>query len=145
MSDVEDLVREIAARHGVAVGRDDPILILHTLNERLAADTAAAQEALLRRWQEEQEIFLARWEETARRQAQSYLTAALEAAAGAMDARMGAMAEETVMTARQGMEAAVKPILKQLAEARQAAILNLVAALLTLTAVAIATVFVFGR
>jgi hypothetical protein len=41
---VEELIREIAAKHGIAVSRDDPILILQTINTRLLQDSAKAQQ-----------------------------------------------------------------------------------------------------
>lgn len=47
----DDLIAEIAEKHGVAVGRDDPILILHTLNERLAAENARRHEEQMRAFQ----------------------------------------------------------------------------------------------
>ena len=40
---IEELIREIAAKHGIAVGRDDPILILQTINMKLMQDSASAQ------------------------------------------------------------------------------------------------------
>ena len=36
------LIKEIAVKHGIAVGRDDPILILHTLNNQLLQDNRKA-------------------------------------------------------------------------------------------------------
>ena len=35
---IEETIKAIAARHGIALGRDDPILILQTINERLMQD-----------------------------------------------------------------------------------------------------------
>jgi hypothetical protein len=43
MPDVEHLIREIAVRHGVAVSRNDPVMILVTIFEHLAKDAANAQ------------------------------------------------------------------------------------------------------
>ena len=37
---VDHLIREIAVKHGVALGRDDPILILQTLNAQLLEEGA---------------------------------------------------------------------------------------------------------
>ncbi|RYG60419.1 conjugal transfer protein TraM, partial [bacterium] len=28
---VKDLIGEVARKHGIAIGRDDPILVLHTM------------------------------------------------------------------------------------------------------------------
>ena len=44
MTDVEELIQEIALKHGITVSRDDPILILQTINKRLMEDSAKAQQ-----------------------------------------------------------------------------------------------------
>ena len=53
---IEELIREIAVKHGIAVGRDDPILILQTINTRLMQDSQAAQQEILDRFKEEQAL-----------------------------------------------------------------------------------------
>ena len=48
MSDpVDELIKEIAVKHNIAVSRDDPIMVLHTINERLMRDSAKAQQDML--------------------------------------------------------------------------------------------------
>lgn len=43
MSDqIEELIKEIAAKHGIAVSRDDPILVLQTINNRLMQNSSKA-------------------------------------------------------------------------------------------------------
>ena len=43
MSDqLEELIKEIASKHGIAVSRDDPILVLQTINNRLLQDSSKA-------------------------------------------------------------------------------------------------------
>ena len=42
MSDIDDLMKEVAAKHRVALGRDDPLLILQTINEHLTEKSAKA-------------------------------------------------------------------------------------------------------
>ena len=49
---IEALIREIAQKHGIVVGRDDPILILQTINNRLMQDSAKAQQAQLEKLKE---------------------------------------------------------------------------------------------
>lgn len=46
-TDVDALLREVATRHGLALGRDDPILVLHTLHGVLLRDMASEQHRLL--------------------------------------------------------------------------------------------------
>jgi hypothetical protein len=44
---MDEVISEVAAKHGIAFGRDDPVLVLHTINDRLLRESAAAQQALL--------------------------------------------------------------------------------------------------
>ena len=46
-TDLDALLREIASRHGLALGRDDPILVMHTLHTVLLRDMALEQQRLL--------------------------------------------------------------------------------------------------
>ena len=55
MSDKFDAaIQDIAVKHGVVLGKDDPILILHTMNEKLIEETRKAQpdfvDSLKRKW-----------------------------------------------------------------------------------------------
>ena len=77
MEKIEETIREIALKHGVAVGRDDPILILHTINERLMRETAAAQRQILHEFKEELESAVYEWEATAKKTAERILDATL--------------------------------------------------------------------
>lgn len=48
---IEAIIRAVAVKHGIALGRDDPILILHTLNELLISEFAKKQEELIQQFQ----------------------------------------------------------------------------------------------
>ncbi|HEX7479603.1 MAG TPA: hypothetical protein VF331_17490 [Polyangiales bacterium] len=43
--DASELIREIAAAHGVALDRDDPVLILQTATRKILQDTRSKQVA----------------------------------------------------------------------------------------------------
>ena len=77
MDKIEETIKEIVLKHGIAVGRDDPILILHTINERLMQETAAAQRQILHEFKEELESATYEWEATAKKTAEKILDAAL--------------------------------------------------------------------
>ena len=77
MDKIEETIKEIALKHGIAVGRDDPILILHTINERLMRETAAAQRQILHEFKEEIESAAYEWEATAKKTAEKILDTAL--------------------------------------------------------------------
>lgn len=57
----EEIIQEIALKHGVAIGRDDPILILQTLNNKLMKDSVLAQQQQLDLFKEELETIAYRW------------------------------------------------------------------------------------
>ncbi|MFH0785238.1 MAG: conjugal transfer protein TraM [Pseudomonadota bacterium] len=79
MEKIEETIKEIAIKHGVAVGRDDPIMILHTINERLMKETAAAQRQILHEFKEELESAAHEWEVTAKKTAERILDVGLTA------------------------------------------------------------------
>ena len=43
----DDLLKEIASKHGVALDRADPILMVQTMHRRLLAESQHAHHALL--------------------------------------------------------------------------------------------------
>ena len=81
---IEQLIREIASKHGIAVARDDPILVLQTINHRLLQDSVAAQQAMLDRYKEELESVGNRWSLDSHEKAERILNAALEASTDTM-------------------------------------------------------------
>ena len=53
---IDKVIQQIASVHGVAVSKDDPIMILHTMNERLISDSKAAQQELLDNFRSQLEV-----------------------------------------------------------------------------------------
>lgn len=139
MSDsIEQIIQDIALKHGVAVGRDDPILILQTLHERLLRDAATAQHDRLDRFQEALEASAQRWDEASLDKAERTLNAALAASQTAMANAMQEGAELTAETVRRETAAALAPLALALRAARRVARMNLVAAGMTLFAAGLA-------
>ena len=139
MSDaVEDLIKEIAVKHGIAVGRDDPILILQTINARLLDDGAKAQRALLQEHKEELEAITQRWSVDVKGKAERILTASLTAGKEAMTRMMQDGAAVTTAAVRSEVDQALKGIGKTVQQAHDLSRVNLIAAAITLVAAAIA-------
>jgi hypothetical protein len=138
MTDVlEDLIGEVARKHGIAIGRDDPILVLHTMNDRLVRESAAAQQILLDALKQELEALASRWSIEATDRADRILQAAL---AGSQEAIASGMREEAVVTGasvRTEVERALAQVASRLQDARRIAVLNLAAACITLAAAGI--------
>jgi cell division septum initiation protein DivIVA len=129
---VDELIKEIAGKHGVAVGRDDPIMILQTIIARLLEDSAKAQQAMLERYKEELEALSSRWSSDAKAKAERVLNAALESSSNTMRAGAG----EAAASVRREIDAALGGVAGFLRQARMVAILNVVASCITLLAVA---------
>ncbi|MBV6831321.1 conjugal transfer protein TraM [Xanthomonas euvesicatoria] len=135
---IEELIREIAVKHGIAVGRDDPILILQTINTRLMQDSQAAQQEILDRFKEELEAIAHRWGEDAKGKAERTLNAALTASKEAMSKGMQEGAKAAADTVRRELEAAASQLAAPIREARRVSYMNIVAAGMAVFAAALA-------
>jgi hypothetical protein len=139
MSDpTEELIKEIAAKHGIAVSRDDPILVLQTINSRLMQDSAKAQQVQLDQYKEELEDLALRWGNDAKSKAERILNASLAASQDAMRKVMQEGAKETVTSVRSEIDITLACVATSIQDARQIGILNVVASCITLLAAAIA-------
>ncbi|CAD7741691.1 Protein TraM (plasmid) [Xanthomonas hydrangeae] len=140
MSDkIEDLIREIAVKHGIAVGRDDPILVLQTINASLMADSAAQQQEILDRFKEELEGIAHRWGEDAKGKAERILNAALAASKEGMAKVMKDSAASAADAIRREVEeVVVNKVSAKIADARRLAVMNLIAGGMVLAAAAMA-------
>lgn len=135
---IDQLIRDIAAKHGVALGRDDPILILQTINVQLLEDGQRAQHALLQTHKEELEAIAQRWGSDAKDKAERILTAGLAASKEAMTGIVEVGAAAAMASLRTEVVQAVGTIARTLEQSRDLARVNLVAAALTVVAAAIA-------
>jgi hypothetical protein len=135
---IEALLKEIAGKHGIAVGRDDPIMILQTINERLMQDSAAAQQETLDRFKEELESIARRWGEDARNKAERTLNAALSAGKDAMMKGMQEGAKAAAASARQEIDAAVEQLAGPIRDGRRFAVLIMIAGGMAVVAAALA-------
>lgn len=131
---IEHVIREIAARHGVGLTRDDPVLMLLTINEHLLAAGEEQQRKLLDAFKSELEAIAQRSGESARVQAEKALQAALETSREAM----AAAAQQCAAATSTGLQALVQTHAHQTAthlrHVRQVALINLGGGLMTLVA-----------
>ena len=134
---IDHLIREIAAKHGVAVGRDDPILILQTLNAQLLEQGAEAQRTMLHTHKEELELIAQRWGSDAKEKAERILSAGLAASKEAMARMMHEGALTATASIRNEIDQALAGIPQAMAQVRSSVRLNMIAAALTMTAAAI--------
>ena len=138
MSDVDDLIKEIAVKHGIAVGRDDPILILQTINQRLMQDSAKAQQAMLDQYKQEMEDLARRWGNDSKNKAERVLNAALAASRDTMGKAMQEGAVVVTETIRREMEGILARMNTALHTSQRFAALNIAVTGVTLLAVLMA-------
>lgn len=131
-SQIEEIIREIATKHGIAVSRDDPILILQTINNRLLLDSAKAQQIMLDRFKEEMEDLALRWGNDSKGRAEQILNAALGASKLAIVESMDNLAKKAAATVAVEIEGALERITRSVQDARRLSNFNLVAACLTM-------------
>ena len=135
---VEELIKEIAAKHGIAVSRDDPILILQTINNRLLQDGVKTQQAQLDQFKQEMEALSLRWGNDAKGKAERILNAALAAGKESMWQAMQDGSGSTVKSVRAEIDEALARATAPIRDARRIGMLNVVASCITLAAAAIA-------
>ncbi|MFT4059264.1 MAG: conjugal transfer protein TraM [Legionella sp.] len=75
--EIDELIKEVAVKHGISLGKDDPILILQTINEKLIVNNKKAHQDMLQDFKEELENISARWKDDAKDKSEKVLNAAL--------------------------------------------------------------------
>lgn len=86
MSDtINEAIKDIALKHSVVLGKDDPILILQTMNEKLLEENRKAQQDMLTQFKEEMENISSQWKVDAKEKAEKLLNAALASSKEAMN------------------------------------------------------------
>lgn len=134
---IEETIKAIAVKHGIAVGRDDPILILQTINERLMQDSAAAQQEILDRFKEELEAVAHRWSDDAKNKAERTLNAALVASRETMHTSMQSGSEVAMESMKRQFEDIATHLARPVREAKQVAFMNIAASIMTVIAAGI--------
>lgn len=137
----ESLINEVAIKHGVVLGRNDPILILQTMNAKLMEDNAKTQQLMLHQYKEELEGIALRWGNEAKEKSERILNASLTASKEAMANVLEASARATALTIQNDIEKLLSNTGKALQRTERIALINLAASALTLIAVG---VVVFG-
>ena len=131
---IDSLIQEISTKHGVVIGRDDPILILHSVNMRLIEQSAMAQREILNTFREEMESISSQWADDAKAKAEKMLNAALAVSKEAMARMMQESGNTVAEQVRREFEAARSQLAATIRETRRVATMNMTAAGLTVFA-----------
>ncbi|HCD9261982.1 TPA: conjugal transfer protein TraM [Legionella pneumophila] len=131
---LEMLINDIAIKHGVVIGRDDPILILQTMNAKLMEDNAKTQQLMLNQYKEDLEGIALRWGNDAKEKSERILNASLTAAKETMANVLEASATTTAFTIQNDIEKLLSHAGGALRRTERIALINLAASALTLLA-----------
>ena len=127
----DDLLKEIASKHGVALDREDPILIVQTMHERLLADSRSAQQAMLEEYRAALEGMLDRWSAETTAKAERIVTASLTATTATMKTQMATHTTDVANAIRKQLTEVVETTEAQMRRATTVGYVNLLAALVT--------------
>mgnify|MGYP001445940550 FL=1 len=127
----DDLLKEIASKHGVALDREDPILMVQTLHARLLAESRSAQQAMLEDYRKTLEALLDRWSAETTAKAERIVTASLTASTETMKMQMTTTTTDLARTIRKEVTEVVETTETRMRWATTVGYLNLLAALVT--------------
>lgn len=137
----ESLINDIAIKHGIVLGRDDPILILQTMNAKLMEENSKAQQLMLNQYKEDLEGIALRWGNEAKEKSERILNASLIAAKETMANVLEESAKTTAMMIQKDIEKLLVHASGVLDHTKRIAMINFVASSLALIAVGLV---VFG-
>ncbi|KTD05825.1 traM protein [Legionella gratiana] len=95
---LDKIIQNISIKHGVLLGKDDPILILQTMNEQLIEENRKAQQNLLMQFREEMESISSQWKDDAKGKAEKVLNVALASSKEAITRLLQESTRESVQT-----------------------------------------------
>lgn len=135
---IEETIKEIFAKHNIAVSHDDPLLVLQTINERIMKDSATSQQERLDHFKQGLEDIAHRWGEDAKNKAERTLNAALAASKETMAKGMQEGAQAAAQAMRCEVETTVAQLTASIRESRRVAFMNLAAASMVVVAAGLA-------
>lgn len=142
---INEAIQDIAGKHGVVLGRDDPVLILQTMNDRLLEENRKAQQEMLTQFKEEMESISSQWKVDAKDKAEKVLNAALASSKEAMNKMLGEATNESVLIMRNLISDALmeaRDLTHQTRTRNQLALLSLFA-MLTVTCLFMLLFFIY--
>ncbi len=129
---LDALIKRIASEHGIVLTKDDPVLMMHTLNEVLLEQNEKAQAELLNKYEAILQESFNQWHSYASKKANALINAQQTHSSKSndqpIDQYMQLISERTSIT--------INHEIRELTRiSRQAAIMNLLAAVLVLVSV----------
>jgi hypothetical protein len=134
---LDEIIKEVAVKHEFALSRDDPVLLVYTIQKRLLAESADAQQLLFDQFREELEETLDNREKEIACKADRALNHGVAVARGALTAQMQHDLDKITETLRKHIAIAQPQLLQELQKCQRASNIGLMASVLTLAAAAL--------
>ena len=130
------LIERIASEHGIVLSQDDPVLMMHTLNEVLLEQNKEAHAELLRNYQAILEENFNRWREYSTKKSNALINSSMGNAQLTRDQFLESCIQLIDERIKSGVDQEIYDLVRI---SRQAAIINLLASALIL--VSVVTIF----
>ncbi|MDR4516174.1 MAG: conjugal transfer protein TraM [Nitrosomonas sp.] len=130
--ELDVLIKRIASEHGIALSQDDPVLMMHTLNKVLLEQNQQAHAQLLNQYEAILQENFNQWQSYASKKANALIAAQQNKTSNSNDQT----AEQCMQLISEKIRIAINHEFRDLTRiSRQAAIMNLLAAVLVLISV----------
>jgi len=129
---IEDITQQISSIHGVVVSKDDPIMMLHTMNDQLISDSKAAQNDLLEKFKSQMEVISDQWSIEARGHSDRILNSSIVSSKAEVAKIMGEQSTVIIERWKDELSSGFSQVHTTIQSSRQTAILNIIASFITL-------------
>ena len=129
---LDALIERIASEHGIILSQDDPVLMMHTLNEVLLEQNKEAHTELLSNYQAILEENFNRWCEYSTKKSNAIISSSMGNAQLTRDQFLESCIQLIDEKVKSGMDQEIYELVRV---SRQAAIINLLSAVLVLVSV----------
>jgi len=134
---LDEIVKEVAAKHGFVLSLDDPVLLVYTIQQRLLADSANGQQLLFDHFREELEQTLDDWEKETTSKLDQALVRTIAVAKTDFRDQMNQDVEKITAVVDVRYATIQSQIWEELKKCQRSSNISLVAAVLTVAAAAV--------
>lgn len=140
---MDDSIQEIASIHGIALTKNDPVMVLHTLNERLINDSKDAQNKLLDNFRSQMEVISDKWSAEAKSHSDRILNSSIVSSKTEVAKIMEEQSSVIIEKWKYELSTGFNQVYETMQTSRQAAILNIFASIITsLSAITVLYIFI---
>jgi len=140
---MDDAIQEIASIHGIALTKNDPVMVLHTLNERLINDSKDAQNKLLDNFRNQMEVISDKGATEAKNHSDRILNSSIVSSKAEVARIMEEQSSVIIEQWKNELSTGFSQVHETMQSSRQAAILNIIASIITsLSAVVVLYIFI---